>query len=390
MNFRSLIVASICSVLPLSAAFAGARDTGGGDPCEKRIQEIRDDIRDWILKGGPRAGLVLPAGMSVEQYSAQMLEFLAVANSNRVQTERTFIQCVHHPVQVQDNQKICRFDKDRDGSEARITCFYEAFLDKNTMSEEDQYQLIHHEYAGLADVEIPQGAQSDYGVSRQIAGRLEERVKKMLAIRPQAPKPPVAKLPQIKAGMYSSSTLFGDCAVQVTASTPAALSLMVRESVTQKTNCDFLVSINYNKIPRSMARGGITLNVSPNNPNEFTYIDSGWPAIMVTAINLGNNMVQLKFYNQPALSAWEQSEGDILTLAPFPAKHLFSEVITRIHADVSYEENCEDAKEEAIERQMERCQKFYRNCQVHNVVYSKRGRGVRCSANVSVLGTNLL
>jgi hypothetical protein len=387
MNIRGLIVASICSFLPLSVAFAGARDTGGGDPCEKRIQEIRDDIRDWILKGGPRAGLEL------EQYSAQMLDFLAVTSEKGVQTERTFIQCVHRPVQVQDNQKVCRFDKDQDGSESRITCFYEAFLDKNTMSEEDQYQLIHHEYAGLAGVEIPQGAQSNYSVSRQIAGRLEERVKKVLAVRPHAPKPPVPRLPQIKAGIYSMSSMFQDCVVQVTGSTPAALSLMIRNSPRSTRDCDaFSLGVIIDRtVPREIADGGITLDVSPGNQNEFTYINTRWPGFKVSAINLGNNMVQLKFYNEGGsirVRAWEQKEGTILTLAPNPATYLFSDWDTSL-TGMSYQENCENAKRYAVEKLMTKCSGFYGTCQVHNVVYSKIRAG-GCKADVSVMGKNLL
>ncbi len=51
-------------------------------------------------------------------------------------------------------------------------------------SESDQYVLVHHEYAGLAGIEISKGEDSDYQVSNQISGYLENQVIKKLAVKP--------------------------------------------------------------------------------------------------------------------------------------------------------------------------------------------------------------
>lgn len=150
----------------------GGVATGGGDLCEDRIQSIRDDLKKWIIEGGSQT-LKLPAGFTAQKYKDEMLE--------KIQT--TSVRCVGngdagYPVTVEGSAKVCRFD--RSGSANLITCDYKKFQD---MSESNQYVLVHHEYAGLADVERPNGSDSDYSVSNQISGSLVDQVVKKLAVR---------------------------------------------------------------------------------------------------------------------------------------------------------------------------------------------------------------
>lgn len=150
----------------------GGVATGGGDLCEDRIQSIRDDLKKWIIEGGSQS-LKLPTGFSAQKYKDEMLE--------KIQT--TSVRCVGkgdagYPVTVEGSAKVCRFD--RSSSLNLITCDYQKF---QAMAESDQYVLVHHEYAGLADVERPNGSDSDYRVSNQISGNLVDQVVKKLAVK---------------------------------------------------------------------------------------------------------------------------------------------------------------------------------------------------------------
>jgi hypothetical protein len=153
----------------------GTNSGGGGDLCEDRIQIIRDDLRSWIGKKGFEA-LILPKGVTKDQYRLGMLDAIAKAK----------IKCVGpgdsgYPVEVLGSPKVCKFDKD--GSLLQITCDFNKF---QSMSETAQYVLVHHEFAGLANIEKPNGADSNYDVSNQITNQLADQFVKRLVVK-QAP-----------------------------------------------------------------------------------------------------------------------------------------------------------------------------------------------------------
>lgn len=181
MFFRTLILPTfaLAFLSPVSHAAnlaAGPRSGGGGDLCEDRIQVVRDDIKAWIGNGGPN-GLILPAGISVAQYSQEMLGKIAA----------TKVACVAQgdsgfPVQVNGTPKVCVFTGVA-GAE-RITCDSAKFM---ALLQDDQYVLVHHEYAGLAGLEIPDGDVSNYAISNQISGFLSNvEVKRLSVNKPQA------------------------------------------------------------------------------------------------------------------------------------------------------------------------------------------------------------
>lgn len=155
-----------------ACASIGSEGVGGGDLCEDRIKIIRDDLNNWIKLDGPN-GLALPIGMTVKQYSQAMLEKIISAK----------IKCVSDgdegfPVSVNGVAKVCKFEfEENDGS---ITCDYNKF---QTIKDADQYVLVHHEFAGLAKVELPNGSDSNYTVSNQISAYLENQVTKKLSIK---------------------------------------------------------------------------------------------------------------------------------------------------------------------------------------------------------------
>jgi hypothetical protein len=168
---RFILLSFIC-FNSIAYAQRGSEGVGGGDLCENRIQEIRNDISSWILKGGAR-DLKL-TDISAEKYAQRML----------VEAKRSKIKCVGkgdlgYPVEINGTPKVCRFDKTHRLSQ--ITCDYEKF---QKMQAAEQYILIHHEYAGLADIERPNGDSSNYEISNQISAYLEDQITKKLVVKP--------------------------------------------------------------------------------------------------------------------------------------------------------------------------------------------------------------
>jgi hypothetical protein len=162
------------SLATTAASALGNGTSGGGDSCENRIKVIREDIREWILKGGP-SGLQLPPGISTAAYANAMLDQIASAK----------IKCLGpsdegYPIMVNGVAKTCRFDRLTE-QDKRITCDLAKF---DALNEEKQYNLVHHEYAGLSGIEKPSQDGSDYTVSNQISAFLADVVVKKLAVKP--------------------------------------------------------------------------------------------------------------------------------------------------------------------------------------------------------------
>lgn len=158
----------------ISTLSRGGVATGGGDvACEGRIKIIREDLAMWIKKGGA-SGLSLPPNISVSQYSDAMLS----------QIKKAKIKCVGpgdegYPVNINKTAKACKFEATQHKSQ--IICDYSKF---ESTSDSDQYVLVHHEFAGLANIEVPRGDDSHYSISNQISGYLVDQVVKKLAISP--------------------------------------------------------------------------------------------------------------------------------------------------------------------------------------------------------------
>jgi hypothetical protein len=172
----TLIVISALSCLQAKAD--GTLGGGGGDVCENNIRQIVDDIGQWISRGGGST-LHLPRGISAAQYSTAMQE----------QVKKVKVNCVGrgdtgYPVFVRDQtlnvlfNKTCKFEKL--AGESLVTCDAVKLGETQTS---DQYILLHHELAGLAQLELPDGAVSHYEISNQIAAFLEDKVVKRLVVK---------------------------------------------------------------------------------------------------------------------------------------------------------------------------------------------------------------
>ncbi len=171
MKYLVLLSLSLFSTTACADPIAQGHDQGnGGDACEARFIEVRDDISSWIKQGGG-AGLQLPANLSSANYSNQML---AQMNSS--------ISCVDDALTIDGAEKTC-INISAMGSSGRITCNTKRFLET---AQATQYMLVHHEYAGLAGLEVNDGSESNYGISSQITGFLADQIVKKLVVKPQS------------------------------------------------------------------------------------------------------------------------------------------------------------------------------------------------------------
>jgi len=169
-----LISASISALVPSSSFAAHGTDTGnGGDICEDRFKIVRDDIVSWIKKGG-HMGLRLSNGISAKQYKASMLSAISQAK----------VSCTSKTLSIEGAEKACINFVSH--GQSRIVCNADRFLNTD---ESSQYVLVHHEYAGLAGLEVNDGEDSNYSVSNQISGFLGYEVVKKLAVTCPASPP---------------------------------------------------------------------------------------------------------------------------------------------------------------------------------------------------------
>ena len=165
VTFLGLIVLTSISNL-YAGDFGGGN---GGDSCENRIKIIQNDIESWIFRGGAN-GLELPGGLAIESYSRGILKAIS----------KTKVSCPSKKINIGQSEKTCRNFTDDEG-EQRMECNFDRFYNKT--SEEDQYRLIHHEYAGLAGFEVNNGEEeSRYFLSNQLSAFLEDKIVKRLSI----------------------------------------------------------------------------------------------------------------------------------------------------------------------------------------------------------------
>lgn len=182
---KRLVYACLLSaqLLTYSTAFArsggGAIAGGGGDANEERVNVIRADLLRWINNNGAR-DLKLPKSTSYGEYFDKMtavLEPLEVVVGFVEKDDETNEELM---VSVDGTPKTCRGFISIIDSKKHILCNISRF--KNT-SEPEQYKLIHHEYAGLVNIENNEAAASDYAVSSQITEFLSYQTVLRLAVK---------------------------------------------------------------------------------------------------------------------------------------------------------------------------------------------------------------
>ncbi len=181
----ALVLGLTLSTLSTAIAAKGGDSGGGGDALEGRVNEIRSDLLNWINNGGAKE-LTLPADISYGEYEDKMTEIL--------ENKKVALSFTYEAVKVKGVEKTCRgafvvtktlFSEKK--TNPQILCNISRF--KET-PEPKQYSLIHHEYAGLVNVEKNDGSASDYEISNQLTDFLEDKIVKKLAVK-KKPEPKV-------------------------------------------------------------------------------------------------------------------------------------------------------------------------------------------------------
>ncbi len=167
MKIKKILVLLMVSILPILsyAQGGGGKVGGGGDASELTVNEIRVDLLKWISEGGAKK-LKFKDGISREQYEEQMSRILQPKKVIIGFLEKDSETDVELQVSVDGSPKTCRGFQSMYTGRLHIICNISRF--ENT-SDEGQYKLIHHEYAGLAGLESNEGAASDYYLTEQLS-----------------------------------------------------------------------------------------------------------------------------------------------------------------------------------------------------------------------------
>jgi len=155
------------------AVITGGDSGGGGDASEARVDEIRSDILKWINNGGA-SNLEFPENLSHDVYVSEMKKVLA--------PKKVVVSFTDKAVKVGKAEKTCKGYTDLETNRKNILCNIPRF---QSTGESEQYRLIHHEYAGLVNVEKNSGEASDYIISNQLTDFLVEQTVLRLAIKKQ-------------------------------------------------------------------------------------------------------------------------------------------------------------------------------------------------------------
>lgn len=156
-------------IFTTATVFAGNEKGNGGDICENRIIEIRNDIKQWIQNGGSK-NLNLPAGLTLDEYNAGMISAI----------NKTKISCTTKVLPLGIVEKTCLNSSQDAEKSAIMRCNFLRFLNTD---DSNQYRLVYHEFAGIAGFETNEGdEESKYSTSNQITGYLENQLVKKLVV----------------------------------------------------------------------------------------------------------------------------------------------------------------------------------------------------------------
>ena len=157
-QFSKITLLTLMVTAPISHA---QMDRGnGGDPDVGKFRKIGSEIQSWI-QGGYAKKIVLPAGMTLKKYVTAMD---AAFNAYHV-------SFVDREVSVRGVQRMCKNTKDR-ANGAQIMCQRSLILRELNANSDGIYQLIHHEVAGIAGLEVNIGQESDTRLSDQITKKV--------------------------------------------------------------------------------------------------------------------------------------------------------------------------------------------------------------------------
>lgn len=186
LNTGLCFLLSLCTVLGHGVfAQEGPSSGGGGDATAMGVDEIRNNILQWI-QAGRAANLKFSGNLDQQKYVSLMIPILApkyvvvgfVTPAQEAEARRMGDDELQ--VIVRGVYKQCRgFISKKDGL-PHILCSTERYPRDGA----EQYRLIHHEFAGLVGVEANVGAASDYEISDQLTDKLLPEIRLRLPITP--------------------------------------------------------------------------------------------------------------------------------------------------------------------------------------------------------------
>jgi hypothetical protein len=183
LKFKRIVLAAGILTLCLSSTVysrtLGGDSGGGGDASEARVDEIREDILNWIDNGGAK-GLKLPIELKYNDYVSKMREIL--------EAQKVVVKFIDKDSETNDELKVivngspktCRGFYSKVDGLPHILCSIPRF---SATSDSEQYKLIHHEFAGLKNVEKNDKAASDYSISSQLTEYLSLQTVLKLALK---------------------------------------------------------------------------------------------------------------------------------------------------------------------------------------------------------------
>jgi hypothetical protein len=300
--FKIFVETCLLSIqlLIYSSAFAksgGSMDGGGGDAAEIRVNEIRSDILKWINDGGA-LGLKLPNEFSYGEYVYRMTDILKAQKVVIGFIEKDDKNNDELKVLVNGTPKTCRGFISAINSRPHILCNISRF-EKTSASE--QYKLIHHEYAGLVNIENNEGAASDYIVSSQITDFLSQQTVLKLAVKKASSDVNLEETSISSSYKYSGSNENRLCYVTYSLNTEGE----IETHIDHKCYAGGKISISFNgNFLANSIKGQLTsiaLSIQLNNSQIQTYSPSiGWGSSWGAnqTINLPSNASTIKIYGR--------------------------------------------------------------------------------------------
>jgi hypothetical protein len=214
LKVSPFVVLTVLNLMAFSARMAHAREGGvhggGGDLCQSRIEEIRNDVANWINAGAQLSFLERVGSAQLDFTKTQTtlqdynLKMLTVISQTRDDGQAS-ISCTNDSdqVRVEGKSKVCMAYYET--GHPRILCYrgkmggeghyVDGFMGA---TQDEQYFQVHHELAVLAGFEDQKGEETNYPFSRQISAHLEDQLMKKLAIRPAAQARPEESPPLVR------------------------------------------------------------------------------------------------------------------------------------------------------------------------------------------------
>lgn len=264
---------------------SGTEGGNGGDLCEARFYEVRNDISNWIDNGGADA-IKLPKNLTLPNYKNSMKSFMQKAQ----------VSCVTETLKIGTSEKTCinKFVN----NEPVIACNATRFMQA---AQEDQYQLVHHEYAGLAGYEVNQTEASDYTISSQLSGYLEKKIVTKLAIKPSGETTYLMRCNNAYSGGLSIQIANGYYYFIVHAQgyTPT-LSFAEKLGLEKDQYTKALIKFPANQCSSDYSTGRVHCNSTQKSSIEFTDISGNTKKLSTIHISLLSGVIGVGNYSKQA------------------------------------------------------------------------------------------